>query len=165
MFGNHIVYINSVPIYFEQTLVGAVSTFRSKTEIEELTKELTHIKQYANALRAHTHEFSNKLYTILGLIQLNKEEEAIKYIQDETNVQQQWIQTVMDNIRDPLISGLLIGKLNQASEQQIHFVIEPDSRLHVQLSDQKRQAVLTALGNLIDNAMDALHQQPADKRM
>ncbi len=74
MIGNNIVFVNKVPIYFEDILIGTVFTFRNKTEIDLLTKELTRVKQYANALRAQTHEFSNKLYTILGLLQLNKKE-------------------------------------------------------------------------------------------
>ena len=56
--------------------IGTVFTFRNKTEIDLLTKELTRVKQYADALRAQTHEFTNKLSLILGLLQLNQKEQA-----------------------------------------------------------------------------------------
>src|SRR5699024_7961803 len=49
---------------------GAVITIVDKTEIQELTDTLQIVKQYADELRAQTHEFSNKLYVFLGLIQL-----------------------------------------------------------------------------------------------
>ena len=60
--GKHTVYVNKMPIYFEDLFIGTVFTFRNKTEIDLLTTELTPVKQYTDALRAQTHEFSNKLY-------------------------------------------------------------------------------------------------------
>ena len=164
VFSNHIVYVNSVPIFYEHELLGAVATFRNKTEIENLTKKLTHIQQYANALRSQTHEFANKLYTIMGLTQLNKKDEVLDFIRQETSIQQHWTNTLLDNINDPYISGLLVGKLSQASELQINVSIQPDSQLHSQVSDVNRQALLTAIGNLLDNAFDAVHDERAISR-
>lgn len=164
IYGDYAVYVNSGPIFYEELLVGAVSTFRNKTEIDELTKELTHVKQYANALRAQTHEFSNKLYTISGLLHLGKKSEALDFIRMEQDVQQEWIRQLIDKVADPLISGILLGKMNQASEQQVELSIERESRLNTDLSEQQKQALLTALGNLIDNAIDAVKQQAPDSR-
>ncbi|WP_301107866.1 sensor histidine kinase [Sporosarcina sp.] len=162
--GTHRVYVNSVPIFYENNIWGAVATFRNKTEIENLTKKLTHIQQYADALRSQTHEFSNKLYTIMGLTRLGKKEEVLDFIQDEMNIQQEWMDALLDEIEDPYVSGLLVGKLNQASEIQIHVTIQPGSRLHSPLSDRNRQALLTAVGNLLDNAFDAVYDEKAISR-
>lgn len=164
LYGSHAVYVNSGPIYYEDTLVGAVSTFRNKTEIDRLTKELSHVKQYANALRAQTHEFSNKLYTISGLVHLNKKQDVLDFIRMEHDIQQEWIQQVIDKVTDPLISGILLGKLNQASEQQVQLVIDPDSRLKAPLPEQQSRALVTAIGNLIDNALDAVKKLPIENR-
>ncbi|MCM3744604.1 sensor histidine kinase [Sporosarcina luteola] len=166
MIGNTIVFANKVPIYFEDSLIGTVFTFRNKTEIDLLTKELTSVKQYTNALRAQTHEFSNKLYTILGLLQLGKKEEAIHYIKRESSLQKSWIRLLIKKISDPQVSGLLLGKLNQASELGIDIAIQEDSRLETLLSEKQREALLTAIGNLIDNAIDAVNQNPpADRKI
>lgn len=162
--GKNIVFINTVPIYFEQTFMGTVSTFRNKTEIELLTRELTRIKQYANALRAQTHEFSNKLHMILGLLQLGKKEEVIDFIQKESNLQKNWIRILIRKVADPLVSGILLGKLNQANESGVELAIHPDSILKGNLSEKKSEALLTAIGNLIDNAMDAVKNKPATNR-
>ena len=164
LLSNHIVYVNSVPIFYENELLGAVSTFRNKTEIENLTKKLAHIQQYANALRSQTHEFANKLYTIMGLTQLNKKDEVLDFIREETSIQQQWTDKLLDNIEDPYISGLLIGKLSQASELQINVSIEPGSRLHSTLSELNRQALLIVIGNLLDNAFDAVYDERATSK-
>ncbi|PSL41851.1 two-component system CitB family sensor kinase [Planomicrobium soli] len=163
-YGNHVVYVNSGPIYNGGTLIGAVSTFRNKTEIDKLTKELFQIKQYANALRAQTHEFSNKLYTISGLLHLNKKEEVLKFIRMEQDAQQEWIHQLIEKVSDPLVSGILLGKINQASEQQVQMTIDPESSLKTPLTDLQRQALLTALGNLVDNSLDAVKEKPATGR-
>ncbi|GKV66122.1 MULTISPECIES: sensor histidine kinase [unclassified Sporosarcina] len=162
--GTHSVYVNSVPIFYENNVWGAVATFRNKTEIENLTKKLTHIQQYADALRSQTHEFSNKLYTIMGLTRLGKKEEVLDFIQEEMNIQQEWMDALLNEVEDPYVSGLLVGKLNQASEIQIHVTIQPGSRLHSPLSDRTRQALLTAVGNLLDNAFDAVYDEKAISR-
>lgn len=164
LYGSHAVYVNSGPIFYENTLVGAVSTFRNKTEIDQLTKELSQTKQYANALRAQTHEFSNKLYTISGLVHLDKKQEVLEFIRMENDIQQEWIQQLIGKVRDPMISGILLGKLNQASERQVQLAIDPDSRLKTPLTDAQKDALLAAIGNLIDNALDAVKEKQAEQR-
>ncbi len=162
--GKHTVYINKMPIYFEDLFIGTVSTFRNKTEIDLLTNELTRVKQYTDALRAQTHEFSNKLYVILGLLQLNKKKEAIAYIQKESMLQKNWIHLLIQKVADPLVSGLLLGKLNEANERGIDLTIQEESVLTTRLDEKRGEALLTAIGNLIDNAMDAVRTQPTDNQ-
>lgn len=154
--GENIVLVNRTPIYSLETIVGAVSTFRKKTEIEHVTKELLQIKQYANAQRAQTHEFSNKLYIILGLLQLEQSQEAIDFIKKETHMQQEWSRSLFQHIADSVVRGLLQGKFNQAGELGIAIVIQPESQLNYRFSEKKREAFLTALGNLLENAMEAV---------
>ncbi|CEG22866.1 Sensor histidine kinase DcuS [Planococcus massiliensis] len=164
MYGRTSVYVNSGPIYVEGELVGAVSTFRYKTEIDKLTKELSRVTQYAQALRAQTHEFSNKLYTISGLLHLNKKEEVLEFLQLERHTQQEWTRYLVDKVRDPLISGLLLGKFHQANEQHVAITIEPESRLIAELTAPQQQAILTALGSLLDNALEAVRTAPSHIR-
>lgn len=159
MMNGHSVYINLLPIQVEQRIIGAVATLRNKTEIEDLSKELDYVKQYSNALRAQTHEFSNKLHTLLGLLLLNKQEDAIRFIQQESDMQFDIIRNLIDHIADPFISGLLLGKLNVANELKIDMTIHPMSQMTTRFNEQKREALLTALGNIIDNAIDALYDE------
>ncbi|HLR69250.1 MAG TPA: sensor histidine kinase [Virgibacillus sp.] len=162
--GNDVVLVNRTPIYHERAIAGAVSTFRSKTEVEHVTKELLQIKQYANAQRAQTHEFSNKLYIILGLLQLNQIQEAIDFIKKENNIQQEWSRFLLENVSDPTIHGLLQGKFNQANELGITMFIQPASQLTYPLTGSKKDALLTGLGNLLENAIEAVNVQNRSQR-
>lgn len=151
---DHTFYMNLIPIFVEKQIIGAVATFRDKTEIEALSMELESVKQYSNALRAQTHEYSNKLHTLLGLLLLEKQDEAIRFIQEESILQQDTITTLIEQIADARLSGLLIAKIAVAKELKIAIEIEPESRLQTSFEDAERNALMTAIGNLMDNAID-----------
>lgn len=61
---------NTVPVYSQQRLIGAVCTFRDKTEITRLLQRLSGMVNYVDALRERSHEFMNKLHVILGLLHM-----------------------------------------------------------------------------------------------
>ena len=62
--------------------------------------------------------------------------------------------TLRAHIAAPQIVGLLLGKAAEASERGIELVISPETWLGE--SPAKVQALTTIIGNLIDNAFDAL---------
>ncbi|WP_255584852.1 sensor histidine kinase [Virgibacillus saliphilus] len=158
--------VNQVPVYMEGIIAGAVATFRKKTEMEHMTRELQQIKQYANAQRAQTHEFSNKLYTILGLLQLDEKQEAIHFIKKEKNIQQERSQFLTQQVMDPVVQGLLQGKINQMNELGISLSIHPDSQLNQAYHGIKQEALRTGLGNLLENAIESVNnRQEGDKRI
>ncbi|MGC5326753.1 ATP-binding protein [Brevibacillus sp. SYSU BS000544] len=155
--GDNVVVVNRLPIYDHKSrIIGAVSSFRSKSELYRLTEEVTQVRKYAEALRAQTHEFSNKLYMISGLIQLESYQEALDVITQESNVQQNLIQFIMKEIPDPMIGGLLIGKFNRAQELKVNLIIDRESSLRDVPKGLDRNAMVTIIGNLLDNAMDAV---------
>jgi sensor histidine kinase regulating citrate/malate metabolism len=51
-------------------VVGAISTFRDKTEVSQLLQRLDGMVNYVDALRTTSHEFMNKLHVILGLLNM-----------------------------------------------------------------------------------------------
>ncbi|MCE5171230.1 sensor histidine kinase [Paenibacillus profundus] len=162
--GEAVVLVNQTPILSEDASTGIVYTFRKKTELEKVTEELSIIKQYANAQRAQTHEYSNKLHIILGLVQNNRKNEAIDFIKKESNIQQDRLTFLSEKVADPLIQALFQGKFNQANELGISMVIHPDSRFDYPFSEGKQDALLTALGNVIENALESVKQKEGGQR-
>ncbi|OQP06182.1 histidine kinase [Geobacillus sp. 46C-IIa] len=165
--GEGTVIANRIPIKDKQgRVIGAVSTFRNKSELYRLTKELSQLRAYADALRAQTHEFSNKLYLISGLIQLESYEEALELITKETDLQQNIVRFVMKEIPDPIIGGLMIGKFNRANELKITFTIDQESSFRDVPTWIDRDHLVTIIGNLLDNALEAvLHNGKEEKRV
>ena len=157
LIGDHDVIVNRVPIVSRKHgVTGAVSSFRSKSELYRLAEELSQVKRFAEALRAQTHEFSNKLYVISGLIQLESYQEAVDLISKESDVHQNWVQFIMTEIPDPMIGGLLIGKFNHAQELKLTFEIDRESSFRDIPVEIDRNLLVTIIGNLIDNAMEAV---------
>lgn len=154
--GNTKVVANRVPILDDKgKVMGAVATFRNRDELYRLNEELAQVKGYSEGLRAQTHEFSNKLYLISGLIQLGSYQEALDIITKESDVHQHFTQLIMNQISDPYIGGLLIGKFNRSKELKVNLSIVPASHFKDIPAEIDRQLLVTIIGNLIDNAMDA----------
>ena len=45
-----------VPVKSQNRVIGAISTFRDKTEISQLMQRIDGMVNYVDALRSHTHE-------------------------------------------------------------------------------------------------------------
>ncbi|MBD8027137.1 sensor histidine kinase [Ureibacillus sp. Re31] len=148
--------VSCTPIKDEKSVNGVVAVFREKTEIEQMINTLSEMKTYSEELRAQTHEYTNKLYVLSGLLQLGEYEEAIEMIQGETSELEFQNQIVFEQIRDTKVQVILLGKIGKASEKKIVFEIAPESYID-KLPDHIRLSQLTLiLGNIIDNAFEAV---------
>jgi len=134
---------------------GLVVTFRKKEDIDMIARELSQTKNFADMLRAQTHEYSNSLHTIVGLIQIGAHDEVLDYIADETRGHRTLIRVLAENLPDRILSSMIIGKYMHAGEQKVDLQIDPESRM-VELPDGlDRHTLTTALGNILDNAIEA----------
>ena len=153
-----IMLINTVPMFEKGEIIGAVASFRRRDELDILAKQFSQVKGYSEMLRAQTHEYSNKLHTIAGLIQTDHNREALELICQETAGYQGLIAFLAKAVPYPVLAAFIIGKYNHAQELRIEFEIDPDSQLKDVPSELSREKLVTILGNLIDNAFDAALQ-------
>lgn len=151
------VIVNCFPLFDGIGISGVVASFRDKTEIEQMVNTLSEVKSYSNDLRAQTHEFTNKLYVLMGLLQLGEYEQAIEMIESETQVLHFQNSVVFNNIKDTKVQAILLGKLGKASEKKIKFEIVPESYLEALPSHINLSYLIVILGNLIDNAFEAVY--------
>ncbi|MDY6997102.1 MAG: ATP-binding protein [Actinomycetota bacterium] len=133
--------------------IGTVTTMRDSTELAALQAQLSSHKSATDTLRAQTHEFSNQLHTISGLVQLG-EFDAVRAFVDELTARRAAINdAVTRRISDPAVAALLIAKTTLAAESGVSLQITDDSHLSA-LEPGLATDVITVLGNLIDNAVD-----------
>lgn len=149
------VVANRQVLIVDGGVVGAVSSFRLKNEITELTKQLSQVREYSDLLRSQTHEYRNKLNTISGLIHLHKHKEVLQLIGQETEHYQHIIQFLREAIEEPMVAGLLLGKSERAKELGLLFDIDDGSQLLKLPAHIRAEDLITILGNFIDNAFDA----------
>ncbi|WHY72369.1 sensor histidine kinase [Fictibacillus enclensis] len=148
--------INTQPIIEDGKKIGTVASFRDRTEFKHMIEALSEVKEYSDDLRAQSHEFTNKLYAILGLLQLDKKEKAIEFIKSETHIQTVEEDLLFTKINDERLQAILLGKIAQASEKKIDFVIDKESSLAYLPEEINLSSLIIILGNLINNAFDAV---------
>lgn len=151
-----VIVANIIPIYVNDEITGAVATFRDKTEIRQLAEQLTGARLYADALRSQTHEFMNKLHVILGMVQMKIYDKLADYVKYISNSFQTEVGFLSARIKDPVIAGFIIGKASYAREQGAILNITENSFFPTPKSNVVLQDVVTILGNLIDNSVEAL---------
>ncbi|WP_459502538.1 sensor histidine kinase [Bacillus sp. C1] len=150
------IVTNRVPLYVKGEIVGAIATFRDKTEIRKLAGQLTDIRLYAEALRAQSHEFMNKMHVVLGLTHMKHYEQLETYISNMVSEHQYEIGGVMRKIKNPVFAGFMLGKLSYAREKNIQLIVSESSYLPEPDDESIIHELITIAGNLIDNALDAV---------
>jgi len=148
--------LNTVPMLEQGEIIGAVASFRRKDELAIVAKQLSQVKKYSELLRAQTHEYSNKLHTIAGLIQIGHDKEALDLIGRESAGYQGLIAFLAKAVPHPVIAAFIIGKYNHAQELRIKLEIDQESEMRDVPPELNREKLVTILGNLIDNAFDAV---------
>ncbi|NRG45518.1 sensor histidine kinase [Bacillus sp. CRN 9] len=154
---NNLIYIVDIsPIQAKETAIsGFVLTIRPFSEVEDLANELIEIQQHANHIRAQTHEYLNKLNTLNGLLLLERYEEAKAFMKMEVQELQQTVTFLMSTVKDPLIVAVLLGKVNRAKEMKASLTFDENSQWLDFPDTIQSEHVVTVVGNLIDNALEA----------
>jgi len=149
------IIANRLPLRQGDEITGVVSSFRRKDEVAMVSKKLTRIQQYADSLRSQAHEYSNKLHTIAGLIQIGATDQALALIGQESESHQELINLLVEAVPDPVLAGCLLGKFNRAREMGLQLVIDSGSHMTEVPEKLPREHLVSIIGNLIENALEA----------
>ena len=141
--------------------VGSVTTLRDHTQLQELTGELATMTTLSDALRSQAHEFANRLHTIIALIELDRATDAAELASSELALSQALADRLLSAVEEPVLLALLLGKAAQASERGIAFEIDLPDRLEA--TSVPARDLITIVGNLIDNALDAASATPSPR--
>ena len=123
-FQDKVFILNMTPILENNSTVGVVCSFRDKTELQNLVNTISEVRKYSEDLRAQTHEFTNKLFVLSGLLQLGHYKEAIEFIQQESNIHQSQNHILFHQIHDAKVQAILLGKIATASEKKLIFILK-----------------------------------------
>lgn len=155
---------NRVPIKVRDATIGAVAIFQDRTDATKLAEELTGVKTFVEALRVQNHEHMNKLHTISGLIQLGKLEEALQYVFQTTEEQEELTRFLSKHIHHESLAGLLISKVSRGKELGIELLIDKHTGLDRFPEDLDHHDFVLILGNLIENSYAALKDDNQEKK-
>ena len=155
--GDRVLAANRMPIRHEgRRHLGWVVTFQDRTESEALKRQLDDAIGLTDTLRAQSHEFANRLHTLVGLVELGRYDEAIKFVTDVSAARADLTERLQARVGDAKLVALILAKFSLADERDVRLRVMDDSHVRAPISDVSE--VLTVVGNLIDNAIDAAAQ-------
>ncbi|MCI3243255.1 sensor histidine kinase [Streptomyces spinosisporus] len=156
MSAERVLVVNTSPVSGGERR-GSVVTLRDVTELQSLMGELDSERGFTQALRSQAHEAANRLHTVVSLIELGRAQEAVDFATAELELAQALTDQVVAAVSEPVLAALLLGKTAQANERGVELVVSQDSRLDdgVLPASLPARDLVTILGNLIDNAVDA----------
>lgn len=134
--------------------VGSVLVVRDRTEVQEALGSLSTERSMTRRLRDQTHEFTNRMHVLSGLLELGETERARAYI-DSLVVTPRHDVSIPEGITDATLVALLRVKGQAASTEEIELVVDPESTFGAGAEDAQ---VVEILGILLTNAVEATGQ-------
>ncbi|MGC5167992.1 ATP-binding protein [Luteimicrobium sp. DT211] len=150
--GDRVVVAQHRRVVLDGIDLGSVLTMQDRTDLEQLTSELAAVRTMTTALRAQRHEFANRIHTVLGLLEADAVDDAVDYLQGCTRFATAEVvspRTVASNT----VRALVAAKAARAGELGVGLAVSEGSWVPAKLAAPVE--VVTVLGNLVDNAIDA----------
>lgn len=158
-----VVVVNQVPARSEDGAAGHIVTLRDHTQLQQLLGELDAVRSLAESLQAQNHEAANRLHTVVSLIEIGRPDRAREFAVSELQFAQAMTDRVVGSVGDPVLASLLLAKISQAQERGVLLGLElGDAPLATRLPAQD---VVTVVGNLLDNAIEAARGGPEPRRV
>jgi two-component system CitB family sensor kinase len=158
-----ILVVNQLPAVREGRELGTVATLRDHTELESLSGQLGSVRGLAEALRAQAHEAANKLHTVVTMVELGRAEDAVAFATAELAGAQRLADRLLGSVDEPVLAALLLGKAAQAAERGVELVIADETA--VTGGGIRSRDLVTLVGNLVDNAIEAALAAPPPRRV
>ncbi|CAM4394752.1 sensor histidine kinase [Lelliottia jeotgali] len=159
-FNDLTVIASRVRIMLEDSLQGWVITFRDRNEIDSLSAQLSQVKRYVDNLRIMRHEQLNRMTTLSGLLHMGRYEEAIGFIQAQSEHAQELLDFISSRFSSPTLCGLLLGKAARAREKGVELNFDPACRVDKPFASLLEAELISIIGNLLDNAIEATQRAP-----
>lgn len=156
-----LLVVNRMPVVLSGRSIGSVVTLRDRSETEALIRDLHSVQGLMDAMRALEHEYANRLHVVAGLLEMGDHSQARNYVAQISDTSRSLGEGLRGRIAPPELAALLLAKITVAAEQDVLISVTDDSRL--EQATASPQSLLTIVGNLLDNAVDALANTPAPR--
>jgi sensor histidine kinase regulating citrate/malate metabolism len=150
---DRVLVVSRMPARWQGRELGSVVTLRDHTDLLTLSGELDSVRGFAESLRSQAHEAANRLHTVISLIELGHVERALEFATAELREAQSLTDQVFEAVHEPVLAALLLGKAAEANERGVELVLAENLELPDAGIDGR--ALVTIVGNLLDNAIDA----------
>lgn len=179
----------AAPLAFGNTVIGALCLYRSKpggwTErdvglvqffsdhaasatrtaslMASLSDQVSALERVLRGLQEQNHEHANRLHALSGLLALEEYDEAVRFLDGLVDARDVATANVEATIDHPALAGLLLAETAIASQRGVRLSVSSGPgpiRVPAGLDDAQ---LVTIVGNLLDNAFDAVAELPPDR--
>lgn len=147
-----------------EKITGLLVSLSEKDSVQAMAEQLSGVTNYADALRARTHEFMNKMHVIKGLLYTKDYNELQKYIENITEDDAAEMQSITAKINNPLLASFLIAKKSRSHELLVDFEISEESSFPEEIGNQLNiHDLIVIIGNLLENSFDVLKEKKDER--
>jgi two-component system CitB family sensor kinase len=152
--GERILLVNRTRVVTGGT-ASSVVTLRDRTEVDTTLRALDDARSLAGALRFQAHEHANRLQAVATLVELGAHDDArdlaVRWGRDVAGVGDE----IGARIADPALAALLVDKATDARDRGLEMRLGPGTELSAGDDPSVSSDLVTVVGNLVDNALDA----------
>ncbi|BDH59114.1 ATP-binding protein [Tsukamurella sp. PLM1] len=149
---SRVLLVNRRPVTGPTGPLGTVLTVRDRTELQTVLGELDTARSLAETLSAQAHEHANRLHSVITMIELGEGAAATELAVADRTASQGLIDRLAGDAT-PSTSALLVAKTAAAAALDVELTVAAGTDLAA--SGLPDAQLLTLVGNLVDNAIDA----------
>ena len=153
--GERVLVVSSAPAAWDGREVGAVVTLRDHTELQAVTGELDVVRGLTESLRSQNHEAANRLHTVVSLIEMGRADEAVELRHRGAPGRPAAHRPGGRRGRRPG-GGRAAARQDRRGRRARRRAARRRATLHRPTPDVDPRDLVTVLGNLVDNAFDAV---------
>lgn len=155
--------------HYQTALLGlfsdhSASAIRTAQLLESQQQQLTALSRLIETLREQRHEHGNRIHAISGLLALGEYDEAQRFVTSLQQAYEEFQTAIVQRIHNPTVAGLILSEMTIAHQRGIALSLDARSRLDMLPATLSEPAVVTILGNLLQNAFDAVATMAKSRR-
>lgn len=134
----------------EGTVVGGTLLLRDHTELHAALRDMDGAQSLTDGLRAQAHEFANSMHVVAGLLEMRRVDEARDFIARVRPGGPLHVDDPTAQLSGEL-AAILSVKTVQARERGMALEVTASGKV----PEEAARDLVTVVGNLVDNAMEA----------
>jgi len=142
----------------------AATALQTAQLIDRQRQQVRALRRMVSTLEEQGHEHANRLHTVAGLLALGEPEMAQRFVASLTTDGAAGQRRIAERVHEPVLRGLLVAQREIAEQRGVKLRVTDRSQLLALPPTLDEAAAVTVLGNLLDNAIDAVAEQPAARR-
>jgi GAF domain-containing protein/anti-sigma regulatory factor (Ser/Thr protein kinase) len=147
--------------FFAQHAASAVQTAQL---LDRQAEQVVALRRLIRTLEEQTHEHANRLHAVSGLLALGELDEAGRFLESVETLQRDMRASLVERVRHPILAGLLMAEAAIALQRNIALDVDPETAIERMPSSVSDSQVITIVGNLLDNAFDAVAEMAPERR-